>query len=204
MLRDMIGRILESQAVDHGRFVTAYRRFVRPDGHAWARYLKQSGLIYEMGEDCSISPHATITDPSLLRMGNNVRIANATILGHDGSVHMINRAFGLKLDSVGPVTIRDNVFISEGVIILPNVTIGPNVIVGAGSVVVRSVKEGDIVSGVPAKPVGRLEMSVAMLKMRNESLPWRSLIERRQGEFDPALEPELERLRQAHFFGPKP
>ena len=89
-------------AVEHGRLVQAYRRLGRPDGIAWARYLKQSGLIYEMGEHCSVSPHAIITDPAYLRLGNNVRIADCTILGHDGSVHMINRAFGLKFDSVGP------------------------------------------------------------------------------------------------------
>ncbi|MEQ1883065.1 MAG: glycosyl transferase family 2, partial [Burkholderiales bacterium] len=44
-------------------------------------------------------------------------------------------AFGLRLDSVGKVGIRGNVYIGYGAIILPSVTIGPNAIVSAGSVV---------------------------------------------------------------------
>jgi acetyltransferase-like isoleucine patch superfamily enzyme len=195
----MLERFLASQAVD-GRFVDVYRRLAKPDGVAWARMMKERGLIYEMGEHCSISPHAIITDPAYLRMGNNVRLADCTVLGHDGSINMINRAFGLKLDSVGPVTIHDNVFVAQGAIVLPNVTIGPNAIVGAGAVVTRDVKEGDIVLGSPAKPVGKLDVQVALLKMRNEAFPWHSLIENRTAEFDAALEPELVRRRQAHFF----
>lgn len=196
-----IGRLLERQFIKHGRFMWAYQRIARPDGMRWARVLKEKGAIYEMGEDCYIETTAVLADKPYLRLGNNVRISTCTILGHDGSVNMINRAYGLKLDSVGPVTIRDNVFISWGAIILPGVTIGPNAIVGAGSVVARDVKEGDIVAGVPARPVGRLDLLVAMLKRKNAQFPWRELIEGRSGDFDPALEPELIRLRQAFFFG---
>jgi acetyltransferase-like isoleucine patch superfamily enzyme len=199
-VRSLLGRLLERQYVNHGRFKWAYLRLADPDGLRWASVLKQRGVIYEMGEDCYIQPDAILTDPVYLRIGNNVRISTCTILGHDGSVNMINRAYGLKLDNVGPVTILDNVFISWGAIILPGVTIGPNAIVGAGSVVSRDVREGDIVAGVPARPVGRLDLSVEMLKAKNARFPWRQLIESRDGEWDPALEPELIRLRQAHFF----
>jgi hypothetical protein len=114
---------------------------------------------------------------------------------------MINRAFGLRLDSVGKVDIRDNVYIGYQSVILPGVTIGPNAIVSAGSVVRSDVAEGDVVAGVPAKRVGRLDMSVAMLKAKNQKFPWRHLIEERNSEFDPKMEPELVRLRAEYFFG---
>jgi serine acetyltransferase len=114
---------------------------------------------------------------------------------------MINRAYGLKLDSVGKIDIRDNVYIGFGAIILPGVTIGPNAIVSVGSVVRSDVAEGDVVAGVPAKRVGRLEMSVEMLKVKNKKYPWLALIEQRVSEFDPQMEAELIRLRVAHFFG---
>ena len=114
---------------------------------------------------------------------------------------MINRAFGLQLDSVGKIDIRDNVFVGFGAIILPNVTIGPNAIVSAGSVVRSDVAEGDVVAGVPAKRVGRLEMSVAMLKSKNKEFPWRHLIEQRASEYDATMEPELVRLRVKYFYG---
>jgi acetyltransferase-like isoleucine patch superfamily enzyme len=64
-----------------------------------------------------------------------VRIATCMILGHDGTVNMINRALGLHLDSVGKIDIRDNVYIGYHAVVLPGVTIGPNAIVSAGSVV---------------------------------------------------------------------
>jgi len=193
--------LLRRLAVRSGRFEGLYRRFGRPGGLEWAEMLRERGDFHAIGEHCSIDPHALIEDRSHIRLGSNVRLAKCAIFGHDGAVNMINRAYGLRLDSVGKVEIRDNVYVGYGAIILPGVTIGPNAIVSVGSVVRVDVGEGDVVAGVPAKRVGRLEMSVAMLKARNEQYPWRHLIEQRKGEIDPALEPELERLRLTYFFG---
>ena len=78
-------------------------------------------------------------------------------MGHDGSIAMLNRAYNLKLDSAGKIDIGDNVFIGYGAIVLPNVTISSNAIVGAGAVVTKDVAEGDLVAGVPARPIGRVE-----------------------------------------------
>jgi acetyltransferase-like isoleucine patch superfamily enzyme len=163
--------------------------------------LRRRGDFFSMGEHCSVDPHATIEDRAYIRLGNNVRLSNCAVFGHDGAVNMINRAYGLQLDSVGKVDIRDNVYIGYGAIILPGVTIGPNAIVSVGSVVRSDVAEGDVVAGVPAKRVGRVSMSVEMLKARNLTYPWLSLIESRAGDFDPAMEAELIRLRVKHFFG---
>ena len=114
---------------------------------------------------------------------------------------MLNRAFGVRLESVGKINVRDNVFIGYQAVVMPNVTIGPNAIVAAGAVVTKDVAEGDIVAGVPARPVGRVADLVQKLQSRTRDLPWAGLIEGRQGAFDPALEPELTRRRAAHFFG---
>jgi acetyltransferase-like isoleucine patch superfamily enzyme len=185
-----------------GRAPDAYRRLCLPNGHEWAEYLRRHGQFHAIGEHCFISPTANITDPPFVQIGNNVRISDCSIFGHDGSVNMLNRAYGLKLDNVGKVVLRDNVYLSEACIIQPNVTIGPNAIVSAGSVVNRDVAEGMIVAGIPAKPVGTIAMYLEILKAKNEHFPWRALIERRNGDFDPAIEPELMRMRVAHFFPP--
>ena len=192
---------LRALAIRNARFEGLYRRFVRPSGIEWAEMLRERGDFYAMGEHCSIDPYARILDSAYIRLGNNVRISNCSVFGHDGAVNMINRAFGLCLDSVGKIDIRDNVYIGYGAIVLPDVTIGPNAIVSAGSVVRSDVAEGDVVSGVPAKRVGRLEMSVAMLKAKNQKFPWRHLVEQRASEFDPEMEPELVRLRVEYFYG---
>lgn len=76
---------------------------------------------------------------------------------------MLNRAYNVKLDSVGKIDIGDNVFIGYGAIVLRNVTIDPNAIVAVGFVVVKDVAEGDIVVGVPARPTGRVKNLVKKL-----------------------------------------
>ncbi|HTF90345.1 MAG TPA: acyltransferase [Planctomycetota bacterium] len=188
-------------AIRNARYEGLYRKLVHPDGGEWAEMLRERGDFHAMGDHCWLDPHALIEDRAYIRMGNNVRISNCAIFGHDGSVNMINHAYGLKLDNVGKIEIRDNVYIGYGAIILPNVTIGPNAIVSVGSVVSSDVAEGDVVAGVPAKRVGRVEMSVEMLKLKNQKYPWLSMIERRASGYEAQMEPELVRMRVKHFFG---
>ena len=114
---------------------------------------------------------------------------------------MLNRAYGVKLDAVGKIDIRDNVFVGFNAIILPGVTIGPNAIVGAGAVVTKDVAEGDIVAGVPAKVIGTVPDLLTKLQARSQALPWYDLIQQRDGSFDRQLEPELVRRRVEYFYG---
>jgi acetyltransferase-like isoleucine patch superfamily enzyme len=197
----LLAKLLRRLALSNPRLEGLYRRLAHPGSREWAEMLRERGDFYAMGEYCAIDPHALIEGRHLIRIGNNVRIATCALFCHDGSVNMINRAYGLHLDNVGKIDIRDNVWIGYQAVILPGVTIGPNAIVSAGSVVRSDVAEGDVVSGVPAKRVGRLDMSMAMLKAKNQQFPWRHIIEKRAGEYDPALEPELIRLRREYFFG---
>ena len=146
-------------------------------------------------------PESVFTDPDLTSVGNNVWIAGAWISGHDGSAVMLGRAYGRKLDAVGPVILNDDVFIGRGATILPGVTIGPRAIVGAGAVVSRDVPPNSVVAGNPARFIRTLDEHVARIEARARAYPWYELIERREGGYDPALEPELRRRRVAHFLG---
>ena len=198
-----LAHTLRVLAVRNRRYEGLYRRVARPDGYAWAEMLRRRGDFHAMGDDCYIDPHALIEDRAYVRLGRNVRMAACTLLGHDGAVNMINRALGLRLDSVGKIDIRDNVYIGIHAIILPGVTIGPNAIVSAGSVVRSDVGSGDVVAGVPAKRVGTFAMSVEMLKAKNQAYPWRHLIEQREDDAASywRMERELVRMRVEHFFG---
>lgn len=53
--------------------------------------------------------------------------------------------------------IEDGVRIAVGVTMLPDLNIGKNAMIGAGAVVTKDVKENDIVVGVPAKVIGKVE-----------------------------------------------
>jgi hypothetical protein len=151
---------------------------------------------------------ASCRAPSLqipyVRIGNNVHFSSCTPIGHDGSIAMLNQADNIKLEAVGKIDIRDNVFIGYGAIVLANVTISSNVIVAAGAVVTNDVAEGDIVARVPARPIDRVEDLVKKLPAQTQRLPWADLINSREGSFDHAIEPQLVQLRVSHFYGNKP
>lgn len=50
--------------------------------------------------------------------------------------------------------IGNNVYISSGAVIMGNIRIGNDVIIGANAVVTKSVPDGCIVGGIPAKIIG--------------------------------------------------
>ncbi|MCE2028150.1 acyltransferase [Sessilibacter corallicola] len=196
----MLRKFVRSYAFKTGKCRSWYIKLCRPDGLEYAEFLKKWGDYYAIGEHCSIPSYANVSDTPYIKMGNNVRLSNCSVFGHDGSVNMLNRAFGRKFDKVAKVEFKDNVFVGHGAIILPGVTIGPNAIVAAGAVVSRDVPEDSIVAGSPAKVVSTVSKYVEKMDKHMETLPWADLIANRKGDFDPELEPTLMKLRVKHFF----
>lgn len=201
-MQSLIASIVRSLTFRTGRFKSLYLRICRPGAQEYTHFLKAHGGFHAIGEHCSILPTTNFTDPAYVRMGNNVHFSNCTLVGHDGAVAMLNRAYDVKLDSVGKIDIRDNVFIGFGAVVLPGVTIGPNAIIAAGAVVNRDVAPGDIVGGIPAKPIGRVDDLVARLQAKTDSLPWKDLIRKREIALDAEMEKELIALRVEYFYGP--
>jgi acetyltransferase-like isoleucine patch superfamily enzyme len=200
-IKKFIGNRVRTIAMRTGRLRGPYARLCKPTGVEYAEFVKRHGGLYSIGERCSILPSVVFGDPYLTRLGNNVQLSSCALIGHDGSVAMLDVAYGVHLDSVGKIDVRDNVFIGYQAVIMPGVTIGPNAIVAAGSVVTKDVMEGDIVGGVPARPIGRVEDLLAKLKAKTAALPWADLIAAREGGYDPKMEPELRRRRAAYYFG---
>lgn len=198
-----LGKLLKKHVMQTGRGVGMWRKVARPSADEWTAYLKIHGGFHSFGENCFILPDTIFTDPMLTAIGNNVRIAGAWVSGHDGSINMLNRAYGRKLDTVAPVIIKDDVFIGRGATILPGVTIGPRAIVGAGAVIGKDVPPNSVVAGNPARFIRTLDEHVEKIQARTDSYPWHDLIEQREGGYNPRLEPELKRRRLAYFFGSK-
>ena len=61
------------------------------------------------------------------------------------------------LEYAKPITIRNNCWISSGVIISGGVTVGENSIIAAGAVVTKDVPPDCIVGGVPARVIRKLD-----------------------------------------------
>ena len=130
-----------------GRLVNYYRLSF------WAteRYAKYLGV--KIGKNCNIQDVSFGSEPYLVEIGNHVQITAGTkIFTHGGG--WVFRDKYPNFDYFGKVVIKDNVYIGNNCLIMPGVTIGSNVIIGAGSVVTKSVSDGKIVAGNPAKIIG--------------------------------------------------
>ena len=180
-----------------------YRRLCRPTGREWAEHLRRFGGLYHLGKDCSILPSAAIIDPAYTWLGDRVCLGTCTLICHDGSIEALQQRHGVKVDRVGPVILESDVYVGEGAMILGGgggTRIGEGSVIGAGAVVRQSVPPGSVVMGNPAKVVARVQDMLRFWEAEMLALPWAHLIAVREGAFDPATEPELQRLRQKYFF----
>jgi len=116
-----------------------------------------SGATVIIGDDCGFSG-TTISARKEIIIGNHVLVgANTIIADHD--FHPLDHLRRRDPSDFGaiktaPVRIEDDVFVGANVTILKGVTIGARSVIGAGSIVTRSVPEGTIWAGNPARMVG--------------------------------------------------
>ncbi|MBU3078401.1 acyltransferase [Sphingomonas quercus] len=196
----LVRRFIARRAMRTGKGRGLWVRLCRPSPRDYAEYLRRHGGFQSIGERCSILNTTAFLDPAYVRIGNNVHFAACTLIGHDGSVGMMEAAYGVRIDAVGKIDIRDNVFIGHQAIIMPGVTIGPDAVVAAGAVVTRDVPPDSIVAGVPARPIGTVSDLLARRQAEAGDLPWAALLAERGDRFDPALERRLVAARRRHFY----
>ena len=104
-----------------------------------------------MGNHCSLNPFAIIYGHGGTTIGNSVRIAAHTvIIPANHSFRSTARLHESGVTSVG-ISIGNDVWLGSGARILDGVIIGNRSVVGAGAVVTRSIPEGCIATGVPAR-----------------------------------------------------
>lgn len=93
------------------------------------------------------------TEPWIINIGDDVHITDGVrFLTHDGGTLLFRNQIP-DLEITKPITIGNNVYIGNQVILLPGVTIGNNVIIGAGAVVSKSIPDNSVAVGVPARVI---------------------------------------------------
>lgn len=93
------------------------------------------------------------TEPWIISLGKNVHITDSVkFITHDGGTLLYRNTIP-DLEITKPITIGDNVYIGNNVILLPGVSIGNNVVIGAGAIVSSSIPDNSLAVGVPAKVI---------------------------------------------------
>lgn len=106
------------------------------------------GSNVKIGKGNIIAAFTTIgADASI---GDYNMIQSYTVIGHDAVIGNFNR-IDTHVTCVGGIKIKDETTIHTSAVINHNVTVENNAKVGACSFVIRKVKEGQTVFGVPAK-----------------------------------------------------
>ena len=107
-----------------------------------------------MGQGSNIGDNTIIDTSDDVIIGDQVALGPFDIVyTHDHDYHSDTFAAWKGGVHTGKVIIEDGAWVGARVTLLPGVTIGRRAIVAAGSVVTKSVAAGDIVGGIPAKPL---------------------------------------------------
>jgi len=109
----------------------------------------------KIGKDCNIQDVCFGSEPYLIEIGNHVQITNGVKFFTHGAAWILREKYP-NIDFFGKIKVSSNVYIGNNALILAGVSIGSNVIVAAGSVVTKSVPNGKIVGGNPARIIGDL------------------------------------------------
>jgi acetyltransferase-like isoleucine patch superfamily enzyme len=122
---------------------------VKPASYAKRRGVRINGHVTIYGSSYEMFG----SEPYLVTLDDNTFISvGVKFVTHDGSVLPFRKNIP-DLDLAAPIHVESNTFIGMHAVILKGVTIGKNSIVGACSVVTKSVPDGCIVAGNPARTI---------------------------------------------------
>jgi len=136
--------------------VKQYLRMLKSYTSSPEKWARKQGV--KIGEGCEIACREFSSEPYLIEIGNYVRIARGTTFyTHGGIIPLRKLHNDPELDQFGKIKIGDYSSIGANCMIMPGVTIGRCCIVGGGTVVTKSVPDGCMVAGNPAKFIGYTE-----------------------------------------------
>lgn len=131
------------------------------------KYAETLGVKF--GKGCKIASKEFPYEGYLIEIGDYVRIAaHASFYTHGAVVALRDLYNDPKLDQFGKIKIGSYSSIGSYAMIMPGVTIGERCIVAGGSVVTKSIPDGCMVAGNPAKFIGYTEDFYKKVKENND------------------------------------
>ena len=114
----------------------------------------KNGMVVGKGFSHTGNPNFG-SEPYLITFEDNVRLSfDVVFVTHDGGTYAFRDLPKYKdVIKYGKIYVGERSFIGCRSIIMPGVTIGKRCVIAAGSVVTKSVPDGTVVGGVPAKPI---------------------------------------------------
>lgn len=107
-----------------------------------------------IGDDVHVEGYFSVVAAASITIGDSVLIgSNVAIRDQDHGLAPDRHRLRQPLVAA-PVEIGDFAWLGQNVVVLKGVTIGRNAVIGANAVVTRSVPEGAIAAGVPARQIG--------------------------------------------------
>lgn len=108
-------------------------------------------LGVRVGEGCRIYSLDIASERWLVEIGDFVTVSvGVSFITHDGVGWLVNDARGRRY-RYAPISVGSRSFVGARSVVMPGVKIGEDVIVAAGSVVTKSVPNGSVVAGNPAR-----------------------------------------------------
>ena len=120
------------------------------------------------------------SEPYLISIGNDCLISyGVAFITHDGSMSVCQKLASTekRLYKLGRISVGHNCFIGCHSIIMPGVTIGNNSIVAAGSVVTKSIPDGEVWGGNPAHFIKTTKDLISKTELTSEQPEQKELLE---------------------------
>ncbi len=165
-MRDTIAVIKERDPAAKSTLevVLCYPGFHAVNGHRLAHWLWQKGLkllarflsnMVRLLTGIEIHPGATIGKGFFIDHGMGVVIGETSVIGENVTIyHGVTLGGTTAKEGVRHPQLGDNIIVGAGAQILGPVTVGDGARIGSNAVVVRDVKPGATMVGVPAHKVG--------------------------------------------------
>jgi len=148
-------------------FTTLKNKFLRIlYRHNDQKYAETLGVKF--GKHCYVSTRLFPSEGYLVEIGDYVRIAKGTSFYTHGGLWSLRIYYGNPdIDHFGKIKVGSYTSIGANCMIMPGVTIGERCLIGGGAVVTKSVPDGCVVAGNPAKIIGTTDVFYKHIEEKN-------------------------------------